>query len=60
MSCLSFALNTWTPHCPMDLACRWFVSISRVEKPAPSAGFNYDACRLGVSWSQAQSRRLSD
>ena len=35
-------------------------SISRVEKASPSAGFSYDACRLGVSWSQTQSRRLSD
>ena len=36
------------------------MSISRVEKASPSAGFSHGACRLGVSWSQAQRRRLSD
>ena len=36
------------------------MSISRVEKASPSAGFSYDAFRLGVSCRLAQSRRLSD
>ena len=36
------------------------MSISQVEKASPSAGFSHGACRLGVSWSQAQRRRLSD
>ena len=35
-------------------------SISRVETASPSAGFTYDAFRLGVSCRLAQSRRLSD
>ncbi len=35
-------------------------SISRVETASPSAGFSYDAFRLGVSCRLAQSRRLSD
>jgi hypothetical protein len=34
--------------------------ISRVETASPSAGFSYDAFRLGVSCRLAQSRRLSD
>ena len=28
-------------------------SISRVDKAIPSAGVSFEACRLGVSWSQA-------
>jgi hypothetical protein len=34
--------------------------ISLVETASPSAGFSYDAFRLGVSCRQAQGRRLSD
>ena len=34
-------------------------SISRLETASPSAGFSYDAFRLGVSCRLAQSRRLS-
>jgi hypothetical protein len=35
-------------------------SISRMKTASPSAGFSYDAFRLGVSCRLAQSRRLSD
>ena len=31
-----------------------------LETASPSAGFSYDACRLGVSCRLAQGRRLGD